>query len=144
MNIKEDFADLTLTDVDQRNLSDNFKLTTTSLIAQINRMIIDISGYKYSEVSKLNKQKKELEKELELHKTEFVDDITDIKVKSPKMLTLQDWIIASFMLSYLFASLCLLFYIGTKTQWNKKILALSFLILVVVSLLIYTLLHTYA
>ena len=144
MSIEEDFTDY---DLDSHTL-DNIGNTRGVLVNQIKEMITNINTYKTNNNSKnnksLNDQKKKLEEELQIYSTEFVDDITDINVKSAKMLTLQDWIIASFMLSYLFASLCLLFYIGNKTNWDKKKLLLSFVILLVVSLIIYSLLQAYA
>ena len=114
--------------------------SSPSLITNINDMMKPLK----EEKSKLEYEKKSLQDEAQVHNTIFEDEATDLSVPSPSLMTIQDWIIAALMLSYLFAGLGLIGYVGYNTGWHKKSLLMTFLSVSIISVILYILLQSYA
>lgn len=114
--------------------------SSPSLITNINDMMKPLK----EEKAKLDNEKKILQDEAQVHNTIFEDEATDLSVPSPSLMTIQDWIIAALMISYLFAGLGLIGYVGYNTGWHKKSLLMTFLAVSIISVILYILLQSYA
>lgn len=114
--------------------------SSPSLITNINDMMKPLK----EEKAKLEDEKRSLEDEAQVHNTIFEDEATDLSIPSPSLMTIQDWIISALMLSYLFAGLGLIGYIGYTTRWHKKSLLMTFLAVTVISVILYIILQSYA
>ena len=133
----------------QSVIATDLKSTLDTLISNDNgNDLLKIIG---SGIEPLKKEEKQLQKDIkELQQKNsmlsavFEENIKDLHISSDSMITAQDWIIASLMVSYLAASLFLLAYIGTTTNWNKKSLLLSFIGLLIITFILYILLHSFA
>jgi hypothetical protein len=115
-------------------------VTNSALIDNINNMMTPLK----EEKNKLSTERKHLEEEARIHDTVFQDESEKADIPSPSLMTIQDWVIAALMVSYLFAGLGLIGYIGYTTGWNKKTLLMTTLALIVISVLFYILLQSYA
>jgi hypothetical protein len=87
---------------------------------------------------------KQLQQKNSMLSTAFEEQIKDLHISSDSMITAQDWVIAALMVSYLAASLFLLAYIGITTNWNKKSLLLSFISILIITIILYIILHSFA
>ena len=77
-----------------------------------------------TEVAKLGDQIEEMENEKNVSDAEFHENTDPIRGRRDAA-TLQDWVIFLAFVSYAFAALCVIGYIGYTTNWNKKMLLIG-------------------
>jgi hypothetical protein len=134
----------------QSAIATDMKTTIDTIITNNNNgndllKVLDLGIQPYKEEEKkLQKEIKELQNKNTALSTAFEENIKDLHINSDSMLTAQDWVIAALMISYLAASLFVLAYIGISTNWNKKSLLFSFIGLLIITVILYIILHSFA
>ncbi len=136
--------------IDQRAIAANHLITAKALKDGFPNTETLMTMKKTEET--LQNRKEELEREIkQIEAKADADDMTFKDVSPPltgqpreKVYTLQDYILAILVTTFTFAFICVFFYTGKKTNWDKKSLMYVFAAGIILVVIGFILLRTFA
>lgn len=121
----------------KRDLAQNEINEISSIITSFPKAMVDINTQitaKNQEIAKINQQIKELEDKTNAYEQQFIEDKAKIgkTVDKRKLNVLQDYLLASFFISYFFFALVAIFYVTKINDYSWKIFGMMLLLSIII------------